>query len=62
MENLRTTVQTASFWCNNAEQLRQLAREPVINEPEKGERLLELAGEYERLADKVVVDWAHTRS
>jgi hypothetical protein len=61
MKNLRITVQTASFWCNNAGQLRQLAREPVVNGP-AGERLLELAGEYECLADKLVEDWAHARS
>jgi hypothetical protein len=61
MENLRKTVQAASFWSNNAGQLRQLASDAAISAPE-GERLLELAGEYDCLADKLVENWSYTRS
>ena len=61
MENLRATVQEASFWCNNAGQLQQLVLEADTDRPER-ERFLELAGEYDRLADKLVADWARTRT
>jgi hypothetical protein len=60
MKNLHATVQAASFWCNNAGQLRQLAMEADADRP-NSERFIELAGEYDRLADKLVADWAHTR-
>jgi hypothetical protein len=47
-----TTVQQAGFWRDSAGQLRQLAWAPLNDSPGPG-RLLELAAEYERLADNI---------
>lgn len=57
MGRLSTTVEQARFWRESAGQLRQLAQAPNEEKP-LPERLLELADEYERLADKLVEDWA----
>ena len=59
METLGVTVQQAHFWRDSAGQLRELAHEPVRDGPAP-EQLLKLAVEYERLADELVEDWAHT--
>jgi hypothetical protein len=59
MESFGETVQEAHFWQDSAGQLRQIAHEPIREMP-VSERLLALADEYERLADKLVENWGHT--
>jgi hypothetical protein len=56
MERLSQAIERAHFWRDNAGQLRQLAQTPSVKL--EAPKLLELAVEYERLADKVVEDWA----
>ena len=46
-------TEEARFWRDNAGQLREMARAPVNNTSAK---LIDLANEYDRLADRVLAE------
>jgi hypothetical protein len=54
-ESGRPPTEQARFWRDNAEQLRQLSRAPTVDKP-ASEKMLELASEYDRLADDLDPD------